>query len=340
MGSVVREIETLVARLPVDLEVRVAGRAAARQSGTRGNLMEGEADAACAPACRLVVRLKGGIGNQMFQYAAALGVAIRNRVPLYLDSYTGFAKDAYERSFRLQCFKLSSPLLSRDECYDLWRKTRYIRAYRRYREQFRFEWLGRNFDPALYSLRVRRDVLLEGNWQSPGFFEDVAGRVREEFRIAPELSPETRDVAEEIRAAPASISIHLRRLHGLSATGKRVANPYFICDKEYYRAAIQHIQRRAGPLEAFVFADGPFPPGELDLPCPVRIVDHNGPEREYEDLYLMSVCRHHVIANSSFSWWAAWLGRQEGTVVCAPANFTPQKAPPIRDVYPSDWVVI
>jgi hypothetical protein len=276
----------------------------------------------------------------MFQYAAALGVAIRNRVQLYLDAYTGFAKDVYERSFRLQHFRLSSSLLPRVECYDLLKKSRYIRAYRQYRQRLRTGWFGTNFDPTVYKLRVRRDVLLEGDWQSPRFFEDVSSRVRDEFKIQAGLSPQTCAIAQEIESAPASVSIHLRRLHGCSATGKRVSNVFFVCDNSYYRNAIRHIQRLAGPLQAFVFADGPVLPGDLDLPCPMRIIDHNGPERDYEDLHLMSLCRHHVIANSSFSWWAAWLGRHESTIVCAPANFTPHKGPLARHVYPSDWMVI
>jgi hypothetical protein len=182
--------------------------------------------------------------------------------------------------------------------------------------------------------------MIEGRWQSPRFFRDVSSRVREEFRIGSELSPETRAVAKEIEAAPASISIHLRRLHAYSATGKRVSSTVFICNNEYHRQAIQHIQPLARPLHAFVFADGPLRAGELDLPCPMRIVNHNGPDRDYEDLYLMSLCRHHVIANSSFSWWAAWLGTDETGVVCAPANFTPHQGPFIQDVYPPDWIVI
>jgi hypothetical protein len=276
----------------------------------------------------------------MFQYAAALGIAVRNRVPLYLDPYTGFAKDAYERSFRLQHFRLSSSPLPRVECYDLLRKSRYIRAYRRYRDRFRARWLDTNFDPAIYNLRVRHDVLLEGVWQSPRFFEDISSRVRDEFTIRPKLSPQTCAVAQEIESAPASVSIHVRRLHGCSATGKRVSNVFFVCDNDYYYKAIEHLQRFTGPLQAFVFPDGPVLPGDLDLPWPTRIIDHNGPERDYEDLHLMSLCRHHIIANSSFSWWAAWLGRHEGTIVCAPANFTPHKGPLPRDVYPSDWVVV
>ena len=72
----------------------------------------------------------------------------------------------------------------------------------------------------------------------------------------------------------------------------------------------------------------------------MRRLHDNGPDRDYEDLYLMSLCRHHIIANSSFSWWGAWLGAHDGTVVCAPANFTPHPGPHIPDAYPSDWMVI
>lgn len=222
----------------------------------------------------------------------------------------------------------------------LWQKDRYLGAYRGRREQFRAQWLGSNFDPAVYNLRVRRDVVLEGYWQSSCYFADVSGRIRDEFRIQPELSRETRAAAREIEGAPASVSIHLRRRHGCSATGKQVSNSSFVCDNQYYRQAIRHVQAVAGSPHVFVFADGPFRAGDLDLPCPMRIVNHNGPDRDYEDLYLMSLCRHHIIANSSFSWWAAWLGAHEGTIVCAPANFTPHQGHRVRDVYPSDWTVI
>lgn len=303
-------------------------------------LLKGTIDFRGAEARRLVLRIKGGLGNQMFQYAAALGVAIRNEMPLYLDTYTGFARDAYERSYRLQHFNLSSSFLPEHECYDRWQKGRYIRAYRGRREQFRTRWLGANFDSAVHNFRVRSDVVLEGYWQSPRFFADVAGRIREEFRIQSDLSSQTRAAAREIEGEPGSVSIHLRRLHGCSATGKRVSYSSLVCDNEYYGRAIQHLQPFAGSLQAFVFSDAPFQAGDLDLPCPMRVVNHNGPDRDYEDMYLMSLCRHHIIANSSFSWWAAWLGTHEGTVVCAPTNFTPHHGPPVRDVYPSDWTVI
>ena len=116
-------------------------------------------------------------------------------------------------------------------------------------------------------------MVLEGCWQSPRFFADISARIRDEFRIQPELSPQTLAVAEAIAGAPASVSIHLRRLHGRSASGNRVNNlPSFLCDKEYYRRAFERIQALAGPLQGFVFADGPFQPGDLDLPCPLCVV--------------------------------------------------------------------
>jgi hypothetical protein len=75
--------------------------------------------------------------------------------------------------------------------------------------------------------------------------------------------------------------------------------------------------------------------------CPTIFVSHNGPDRDYEDLYLMAACRDHVIANSTFSWWGAWLGQAPDKIVCAPRNFSPyQGMRPLSDVYPSSWTVI
>jgi hypothetical protein len=187
-------------------------------------------------------------------------------------------------------------------------------------------------------------VVLEGQWHSEEYFRDIAPRIREEFSIRPALSAQTQAIAKEIATDPASVSIHIRKLHGYSASGKQVGLPGFRCGSQHYERALNQIEARTGKVHAYVFADGRYGLEDLRLPITYRVVNHNGPERDYEDLHLMSLCRHHIIANSTFSWWAAWLGTYAGTVVCAPKNFYPHFhklfALPVRDAYPAGWLVI
>ena len=296
-------------------------------------------------SARLIVRLKGGLGNQLFQYAAARSIAQRNRAPLYLDTITGFAADAYARSFRLHHFAIRAELLPETECQRRLALSRVPRKLRSYRERCFIRWLGRAFDPFTRGLRLSHDVVLEGYWQSERYFQDLAQQLRTELRIVHELSPESQQLAARIRAE-GGVAVHVRRLHGFSASGLKVVGRYGgeaqMPVNDYYRRSLDHIGRARGRVHAFIFADAPdWARENIRFNCPTTYVSHNLAERDYEDLFLMSACRDHIIANSSFSWWGAWLSTAPGKIVCAPKNFSPYRnMRPLRDVYPPDWVVI
>jgi hypothetical protein len=153
-------------------------------------------------------------------------------------------------------------------------------------------------------------------------------------------------VADRIREA-GSVAVHIRRLHGISAEGKKVDGRYGgdaaqVPVSEYYRRSMEHMQQSRGGVSAFVFADAPeWAQENVHFDCPTTYVSHNGCDRDYEDLLLMAACRDHIIANSSFSWWGAWLGTAQDKIVCAPQNFSPYRdRRPLKDVYPSGWIVI
>ena len=295
---------------------------------------------------RLVLLLKGGLGNQLFQYAAARAIAHRNRVPLYLDAHTGFASDEYARKFRLHYFDIAAELLPREECERLAMITAFRRKLRSCRERCFIRYLGRAFDPMMLYMRVRDAAVLEGFWQSDRYFRGIGAEIRRELRVIGEVSQTTACLARQIREAP-GVAVHIRRLHGISATGLKVEGRYGgnasqMSLQDYYTQCIQRIRAQRGNVHAFVFADAPeWARENIEFECPTTYVSHNGPERDYEDLLLMSMCRDHVIANSTFSWWGAWLGEAADKIVCAPRNFSPyQGMRPLRDVYPPSWVVI
>jgi glycosyl transferase family 11 len=296
-------------------------------------------------SANLILRLKGGLGNQLFQYAAARSISHRNQAPLLLDTYTGFASDVYARRFRLNYFDIRAELLPEQECVRKFAEYRVSCKLRSYRERW-FIRFGRAFDPFTSHLHLGRDVVLEGYWQSERYFRDIGDVLRKELRVVETISPESAELAVRIREE-GGVAVHVRRLHGVSANGAKVEGRYGgkaadISPGEYYQRSIEHIRRLRGGLSVFVFADSPeWARENIRFDCPTCYVSHNGPERDYEDLLLMATCRDHVIANSSFSWWGAWLGESPDKIVCAPRNFSPYQAMrPLRDVYPPSWVVI
>ena len=295
---------------------------------------------------RLIIRLKGGLGNQLFQYAAARGICEKNGAPLYLDTYTGFASDAFARRFRLNHFAIHAPMLSEKECRQLLGASYIPRKLRSYRERCLIRFLGRAFDPFTYRLRIGGDVVLEGFWQSERYFRHVSAALRRELTVVTEASPETREMVGRIREE-GGVAVHIRRLHGFSAHGTRVEGKYggeasHATLSEYYRRSVEHIRSVRGPVNVYVFADSPEWAAEnVRFDCPTTYVSHNGQDRDYEDLLLMATCRDHVIANSTFSWWGAWLAQAEDKIVCAPRNFSPyQGMRVLLDVYPPSWVVL
>jgi hypothetical protein len=296
---------------------------------------------------KVIVRLKGGLGNQLFQYATARSIAHKNNAQLWLDTFTGYRSDPFRRTFGLDRYDIRAQLLPEAECFHRLHKSRVARKLRSYRERCYMRWLGRAFDPFTYGLKINRDaVMLEGFWQSEAYFRNVADPLRTELRLKCELSPETARLADVIRGKN-SVAVHVRRLHGVSAGGEKVAGRFggsaaHVSQDAYYREAIKLIESKRDDVCAFVFADSPdWARENIRFECPTTYVSHNGPDRDYEDLFLMSICQDHVIANSSFSWWGAWLGQRPDKLVCAPRNFSPYKGMrPLSDVYPAAWIVM
>ena len=295
---------------------------------------------------RLILRLKGGLGNQLFQYAAARGIAHRSGASLYLDTYSGFAADAFARRFRLHYFNIRAELLPESECRRARGMQHLLRKLRSYRELWLMQFLGRAFDPLTYRLRPRREAVLEGCCQSERYFRNVSDLLRAELKVVGPISRQTEEVAARIQAE-GGVAVHVRRLHGVSARGTKVEGRYggeaaHVSPADYYRRSMERILRARGSASVFVFADAPeWAEKNIRFDCPTTFVSHNGPERDYEDLLLMATCRDHVIANSTFSWWGAWLGRAADKIVCAPRNFSPyQGMRALSDVYPPSWVVI
>lgn len=176
---------------------------------------------------------------------------------------------------------------------------------------------------------------LHGYWQSEQFFAEIAGHICEFFRPVPAPSSENAEIAKRI-AVSTSISLHVRRGDYLAL------GAYGVCSEAYYNAALDVI---ASGLEntptVFVFSDDPqWAHDNLPLPFEKVVVDINGPTTDYEDLRLMSLCQHNIIANNSFSWWGAWLNQNPSKSVAAPAPWFAAKGMENPDIPPQSRLSI
>jgi hypothetical protein len=287
------------------------------------------------------VRLNGGLGNQLFQYATGRAIAQRHNVPLKLDT-SGFERNP-QRRYVLDNFCISASPATPSEVKHRTgtngnrvrrRLTKLYQGYLPYYRQSVFVERGFQFDPNLF--RARREVYLIGYWQSEKYFESIAPLLRREFTLRTELDHDNQAMASQIEQTK-SVSVHIRR--GDYISDENTSRYHGICSLAYYQNAVEVIARSVVRPEFFVFSDDiEWAKQNLRLNHPVVYVSHNGAARDCEDLRLMSLCKHHIVANSSFSWWGAWLGQNANKRVIAPLKWFDQAQLDTRDLIPAPWI--
>ena len=280
----------------------------------------------------VISTLIGGLGNQMFQYAAGRALALRHGTDLRLD--LGWLEnppaDLTPRRYELDCFRLEAELCSiyprttRERARELLGRS--PRVWRE--EMFRF-------DPQV--LQLPDNMRLIGYWVSERYFADHAAQIREDFRFRNMPPGRIRELANGV-ASSSSVSIHVRR--GDYVTNKATRAFHGVLPLDYYHAAVSCIREAVADPRFYVFSDDvDWCRVNLALGAPTTFVENKG-IRASEDLRLMSLCSHHVIANSSFSWWGAWLGAHPDKFVVAPRRWIAEEALDTSDVLPPEWVTV
>ncbi|WP_050930373.1 alpha-1,2-fucosyltransferase [Aestuariivita boseongensis] len=278
----------------------------------------------------IFTQLNGRLGNQMFQYAIARGLAARHGTSVALDPRYALKRGdgVLTRVFDLDVEANPTLPPAKHENligYALWRhlglapKRIQERELRYYPE---FETWPDN-------------VYLRGYWQSEKYFAAIADRIREDFTFPEFSNSQNAEMADRISRSMA-ISLHVRR-------GDYVdLNAHGLCDAAYYTNALSRIlEDVSGEPTVFVFSDEPeWAKVNLPLPCEKVVVDFNGSDTDFEDMRLMSLCRHNIVANSSFSWWAAWLNNHAEKRVMAPSQWLADPALQITDNIPDGWTQI
>jgi hypothetical protein len=302
----------------------------------------------------VIVKIFGGLGNQLFCYANAKRLATVNDANLVLDAISGFKYDfEYRRTYQLNKFNIDAK-----ECTlkQRWEYTPFLnnfgidssRFYRKIAEgmnrnkQFgektyiKQEYL--DFDKRMLDLRFSGSVYLDGYWQSEKYFLDYADTIRDNLRINPPNDHANQQLAERILASDA-VALHIRFFEDESnRTQQNIAD-------NYYEKAISHLSSQFDNLTFFVFSD------QIDrAQCLINLpldsvvyVNHNcTDDMAYADLWLMTLCDHFIVANSTFSWWGAWLSDRKEKIVIAP---DPARMPVgnfwrTKDLIPVEWILL
>ena len=277
----------------------------------------------------IFIQITGGLGNQMFQYAFGRALANKHKTELILDC--SFYKDekkfpkATKRSFELDNFKINARLL--DQCnfgvkfiYSsilLLRKITHILGINRYSSHFFLvENQAFKFDAYINSSRF---CVLSGYWQSENYFKKSESLIKNEFQLISELKGKELKLSSRIQSCN-SVSIHIRR--GDYANDKSTNLTHGTCSIDYYLSAINFLSTIVANPIFFIFSDDiEWVKSNLRIEFPHEFVEGDLERKSHFDLYLMSLCKYNIIANSTFSWWAAWLNSNNQKIVIAPQKW-------------------
>lgn len=291
----------------------------------------------------IISQTVGGLGNQMFQFAAGRSLSLRLNKTFKVDS--GEFERYQLRNYELEnVFDLTGMVADKQNLKDLlgWQYSRFVR-------RFVLKPYGRFFRKSVFAVepdlkfwpgfqRLKGDKYLIGFWQSERYFKEYSTQIRDDFKFKIPLSLQNQELADEIDSST-SVSIHVRR-------ADYVSNPdtfkkHGACSLDFYHNAVKYIAEKTLCPRFYIFSDDcEWVRKNLELDFPVVFVQHNKGRESYNDMRLMSMCRHNIIANSTFSWWGAWLNNFPEKIVIAPArwfadNIMQNSA---MDICPEEWV--
>ncbi len=281
------------------------------------------------------------MGNQMFQYALGkqlarqLGTEMKFDLTnlLYRNNPPGFVYRDYDLDvFRVEADFLQSPALLRT-VFNL--RNRYLSLGLRYvylRKQAVYKEPHFHFDPSVLAA-PQEGVIYNGWWQSPRYFAGVEDKIRRDFQFSRPLLPESEALLARIRESN-SICLNVRRTDFLQDAILNATN------RAYFLRAADHLGRALSEPRFFIFSDDvAWCRENLGLDFPTEVVGHEHKGWKFGNyLRLMQACRHFIIPNSSFAWWAAWLNTGPEKTVVAPANWFTDPSIDTSDLVPATWL--
>ncbi len=290
----------------------------------------------------IISRINSGLGNQMFQYAAGRSLAYIHKTVLKLD-ISDFGKNPQtNRAYSLGVFNIQENFATKQEIARL--KINELNPIRRFLPNIA-DSFGLNNKPTHIRQRnlttnflaIPDETYLEGYWQSEKYFKSISAHVRREFTFKFNPTGLNAKLNAEIKSGD-SVSMHIRRTDYLTPRSRKI---YYQCPPSYFIDAAKKIAINLKKPRFYVFSDDPqWVRGHIKLKFPTVYVNHNSIDKGYEDLRLMAECKHNIIANSSFSWWGAWLNSHSNKIIIAPKKWSMNPKEDINDIIPLAWVKI
>ncbi|MCW3081268.1 alpha-1,2-fucosyltransferase [Segetibacter sp.] len=286
----------------------------------------------------IIVQLKGGLGNQLFQYAAGLSLAKHHNVEVKVDISELQQPDkeiGTIRAYELNGIIRPPAIASQKEVESITKQN----VFKKYLEKLtpshkRTIYNEKQFQFDKNFFNSGKNLYLKGYRQSEKYFKSIEQHVRHDFQLQPGLLTEVEGFEKDLRLKN-SVSIHIRRGDYKNSV---VQNYHGTLNENYYQKSIDQISAITQDPAFFIFSDDiNWVKNNLKFEKPVVFVSGTISKSHYQDFYLMSLCKHNITANSSFSWWAAWLNSNPLKQVIAPHKWFSNPKPDIRDLIPDVW---
>lgn len=286
----------------------------------------------------IIIKIYGGLGNQLFQYASAYSLSRRLNTRILFD-INWYKKNNDHAGFQLaQVVRNKLYYVQESDLRKLFPRLLANNFNNPWTQRYLHNIGHRNFisekrNSSLLFLNREHSYYLDGYWQSLDLFKDKFSEIRSNLDLAFEIDDKNIQIADRMKSDPSSVSVHVRRGDYVSE-----GSPHFVDLSRYYKLAFDHV-KEIGASNFYVFTDDPaWARDNLPVPESAIFVDWNQGEACVFDMYLMGLAKHKIIANSTFSWWGAMLSMRKNGITIAPsAWFVGKNAP---DIFPSDWFLI
>lgn len=287
----------------------------------------------------IITKLIGGLGNQMFQYATAKALALKHGVDVKVDT-SELEKDSggvyTQRKFELDCFSGNIQIANKEDLAPFKKKqdsslSRFLqRTVPNLFSTLYAKEKGSAFNPAF--LDFPQNTYLDGFWQSEIYFKAYEEEIKADLDFKQEIKDRNKELAAKIQSAN-SLSLHVRRGDYVSNV---LTNKFHgLCTPTYYQSAVKQVMEK-GNIELFIFSDDlEWCKQHSKFDLPTHFIETNN---AYNDMYLMSLCKHNIIANSSFSWWGAWLNNNPDKMVIAPKKWFNDSSVDTSNIIPIEWI--
>jgi hypothetical protein len=292
----------------------------------------------------IIIKLQGGLGNQMFQYAFGKSLSKQLNCSLYLDPSFFVPQpievDITPRRYELNIFEADISFASEKMISQFFHPGLFQRVLNKLNTAKKILHKESSLLVDHEVFKMKPPVYFDGFWQSEKYFSDNENLIRKVFKFKKPLSIHSQKLATEILKCENAVSVHIRR--GDYISSERTNQIHGTCSVAYYINAISLLKSKLNKLYFYFFSDDPeWVIGNLVQNLQnYEVVKHNTGDDSWQDMALMSRCKHHIIANSSFSWWGAWLNPDKEKIVIAPENWFKIKTDyhNISDLLPGNWV--